>query len=75
MGRRLRHSDCRRKAIAQETAMSTHPDKHPGDEVTPDTDQTGTLPCERCGGTGRLETGSCPDCGGTGEVVVNVGDA
>lgn len=55
--------------------MVTNPSKHPGDEVPPDTDQTGTLPCERCGGTGQQDGKQCPDCGGSGEVVVNVGDA
>lgn len=55
--------------------MVTNPNKNPGDEVTPNTHQTGTLPCERCGGTGKLENEACPECGGTGEVIVNVGDA
>lgn len=55
--------------------MVTNSSKNPGDEVTPGTEQTGKLPCERCGGTGRLDSRECPDCGGTGEVVVNVGDA
>ena len=55
--------------------MSSHPEKNPGDEVTPDTDQTGTLECERCGGSGKVNGEKCPECGGTGEVVVNIGDA
>lgn len=55
--------------------MVTNPDKNPGDEVTPDADQTGKLPCERCSGTGQQGGATCPDCGGTGEVVVNIGDA
>ena len=55
--------------------MNDHSRKNPGDEVTPDTKQTGTLECRRCGGTGTLENQKCPECGGTVEVVVNVGDA
>lgn len=58
-----------------DTPISTNPQKNPGDEVAPDTKQTGKLPCEQCGGTGRLNDRACPECGGTGEVVVNVGDA
>lgn len=49
--------------------------KLPGDEVAADTEQTGTLPCESCNGTGRLRGEPCPQCGGSGEVVVNIGDA
>ena len=55
--------------------MDMNSDKSPGDEVEPGTEQTGTLPCERCHGTGKLDGEGCPNCGGTGEVVVNVGDA
>ena len=55
--------------------MVTQPNKNPGDEVEPGTEQTAKLTCERCGGTGKLDSEACPDCGGTGEVVVNVGDA
>ncbi|MDX3895541.1 hypothetical protein [Pusillimonas sp.] len=55
--------------------MTTNPGKNPGDEVAPDTEQTGKLPCEHCGGTGVIDGQACPQCGGTGEVVVNVGDA
>ncbi len=62
-------------AIAQKSAMPTNPNKNPGDEVKPDTKQTGKLPCERCDGTGQVDSQLCTQCGGTGEVVVNVGDA
>ena len=55
--------------------MATDTNKNPGDEVAPGSEQTGTLPCGHCGGTGRIEDESCPQCGGTGEVVVTVGDA
>lgn len=62
------------ESVAAE-GMMTSIGKNPGDEVAPGTEQTGRLPCERCGGTGQLESQACPDCGGSGEVVVNVGDA
>ena len=55
--------------------MTNTPDKNPGDEVAPDTEQTGKVPCERCNGSGQVDNQSCPQCGGSGEVVVNVGDA
>jgi DnaJ-class molecular chaperone len=50
-------------------------EKNPGDEVAPGTEQTGTLPCETCGGTGSYQGELCTVCGGTGEIVVNIGDA
>lgn len=65
----------RNEEPAQEKAPATSSSKNPGDEVAPGIEQTGRLPCERCGGTGRLDSEACPECGGTGEVVVNVGDA
>lgn len=73
--RLLRHTNCRVKGFPKETDMVTNSNKNPGDEVAPGTDQTGKLPCERCGGTGTLGNEACPECGGTGEIIVNVGDA
>jgi DnaJ-class molecular chaperone len=49
--------------------------KNPGDEVPPDTEQSGKLPCAACGGSGVKDGKPCPDCGGTGEITVLVGDA
>lgn len=49
--------------------------KNPGDEVPPETEQSGKLPCATCEGTGVRGDKPCPDCGGTGEITVLVGDA
>lgn len=49
--------------------------KNPGDEVPPETEQSGQVPCKMCRGTGVRDGKPCPDCGGTGEVTVLVGDA
>jgi hypothetical protein len=49
--------------------------KNPGDEVPPETDQSGKLPCAACDGSGVKDGKPCPDCGGTGEITVLVGDA
>src|SRR5690554_4642491 len=39
----------------EDTTGVTSSIKNPGDEVTPDTAQTGKVPCEYCGGTGQLD--------------------
>lgn len=55
----------------------TNEQHKPGDEVSPDTPQSGDDVCERCGGTGRMDEATCPECAGTGTgtVTVSVGDA
>lgn len=50
-------------------------DKNPGDEVAPNTPQSGEHVCRRCKGRGRLDERPCPSCLGTGKVTVLVGDA
>ena len=47
----------------------------PGDEVSPDTPQSGEALCPKCSGTGMIEGAACPECRGTGKVTVLVGDA
>ena len=47
----------------------------PGDQVPPETSQTGENTCPACAGTGRGADGACGSCGGSGMVVETVGDA
>lgn len=51
------------------------PQKAPGDEVAPGSEQSGEAVCPRCNGSGRLDSRSCPDCRGSGHITVTVGDA
>jgi DnaJ-class molecular chaperone len=48
---------------------------NPGDEVKPDTPQSGETVCAACGGSGRQGDAKCPTCDGTGVVIALVGDA
>jgi hypothetical protein len=47
----------------------------PGDEAPPGTPGTGEDVCPRCGGSGKLASGTCPDCLGSGKVTVGIGGA
>jgi hypothetical protein len=47
----------------------------PGDEAPPGTPGTGEDVCPRCGGSGKLASGTCPACQGTGKVTVGIGGA
>ncbi len=50
-------------------------EKKPGDEVPPQTPQSGENICPRCQGAGKIEGKPCPDCRGSGTVTTLVGDA
>ncbi len=50
-------------------------EKKPGDEVPPQTPQSGENICRRCQGAGKIDGKPCPDCGGSGIVTTLVGDA
>ena len=50
-------------------------ERHPGDEASPSTPQTGEAICPECSGSGSREGKPCENCEGTGRVIVLVGDA
>lgn len=38
--------------------------------TTPAMPATGANPCPRCGGSGKIASGTCPDCKGSGKRTV-----
>lgn len=52
------------------------PPMNPGDEAPAGTPGTGEKPCDRCGGSGKDDSGtSCVTCGGSGFINAGVGGA
>jgi DnaJ-class molecular chaperone len=53
--------------------------KKPGDEVSPESPQSGDAICADCGGTGKIKDQGkdkeCPECSGSGKITALVGDA